>query len=173
MRRCGSASAIPTGFYEAHGLKGFFLSADFCAEHEIGVKRLWDLFGISPPIKEAPELHDYKATEVPKLLYQEKKRGRKKIDSAVLAVKDYYSDGEEPFNHIVDYEIELYGEQTIAAAWTESSFAIHVVGEEAIGQLRLLKEAIENKRVAIFLGGPSQNPFSRLGLSITIIPGGE
>lgn len=160
MRLCGSASGIETGFYEHEGHLCLYLSADFCAEHEWGIKGIQEEFGIKEP-KDRTRLAGWMASLVPDFAYEEKDK------KAALIYVPYDLPGSAlgcakrmgMSTHV----------RPIDGAWSHRDFGVVVEGEDNVAKLRRIRDAIEEKRVAIFLGGPSENPFSRMGLSIVAL----
>lgn len=153
MRRCGSEGAqwivCDNKFF------GVILAADYCAEHEWGIKDLKQEFGIpTPDVKEPPfGIERMAATQVPRHIFFDKTR----------LIVDQYGDNYSPS------ELRLYRDETIAGAWNGRSFGLLVKNKDNIKYLTELHDHIQNKNVFIYLGKPhGGNPFLRAGLIIGI-----
>lgn len=175
MRRCGKSPS----FVEDDGkVLGITLPADYCAEHEWGIEKLNNLFGITKENKVG--LESRQATKVPNkekdswnyrdFMYEEKN------GMAALTVGFHIfqskNEKEKTLFDQLPYELQnrvnSKSEEFIEGAWCEESFGILVKGENNIKKLRLVRDAIESINVAIFLGG-GRNIFENAGLVIAFV----
>jgi len=156
---------------------GFNLGADFCAEHEWGIKGIRNAFGIgldstqfgieNRRVTSIPEDLEYKSkysfktafnehSEMSYLfyanLYGEKGIGNRRLGEFAPSRSRFKND-----------EKNIYG-----AAWSEDSFAVSAIYPHGKDQLKELHTAIKKKEAAIWLGGGGF--FLNSGLVIAIIP---
>jgi hypothetical protein len=131
---------------------GIFLKADFVAEHEWGIKDINSSFGIPPAAWQSQVfgLLGYQIKYCPEGL-QFVQRGK-----AVCLSFSYYSGPCDPPPIKED----------ISSKWSSSGFSI--VSVKYSKELRELYEAFKKLDISIFIGGKSNNPFDRGGLSILI-----
>lgn len=149
---------------------GIALGADYCAEHECGIRGLQRDFGIPGPTKEKPgiEARRITTTGAPMGLAllalpnpDKKKRARKDRDVALLynpgldVAEQQAFAGRQP----------RWPGQPMATFWDEGSFLIRVEAE-LTPQLVELRDAFEAKDVSIFLSGRAA--FDKGGLVVII-----
>lgn len=149
---------------------GFNLGADYCAEHEWGIKELSEAFALCPK-----NLYDkvlgfdrYKANKVPpvvrEVIYQRRKVKYISLFVSSMGFYDYYDDAK--IRPILPYPIERSDGEFTNAEWDSKSFAITVPYRER-EYIHILKKAIEESNVSLFF--PSMNnPFGRAGLCVVI-----
>lgn len=172
---------------------GISLGADFCAEHEHGVKNLraytgtplntFSMVGMESYLKMDRDARskmvlgiDSLATTVsPKMTYVEyllpNKKTKKKIRAAYLHMSTHDtaytkpSDNEANFYSLPgDSDYEKYGKDMVTS-WSEDGFIVHVLGEDNIKHLRSLYKAFNDCNI-IFGGAVSAwNRKSGRGLS--------
>lgn len=157
------------------------LGADFCAEHEWGIEKLWHMMGVNFA---GLELDRYTAT-VPqdKNLFFFVKKG-----NVYLTLDGYNSwreqspDREDSFKkHIsetlyLDKEVRKNSDGApinFSAAWDEGSFGISVrnrkTDKEIFDFVANLITAIKSGDFAVWFGGNAgKNPFARSGLVVAI-----
>ena len=176
--------------HEDGTLGGFTLGFDFCAEHEFGVKTMKRALGISGGLgvegrtmTQQPatvQFDTYKRT-------QRKQRGTRKApakDPAAVLMVHAHADRSDPGQSIkdrvrfmcrdgLDFHAEPHDtyynaeRDTVAAAWDENGFAIHVRGSENVQRLEELAEAIKRNDMA--LADPGGMGFAdRRGLGVII-----
>ena len=163
MRKCGKQPE----FLDKKGkLLGICLPADYCAEHEWGIEKLKECFGIPTFEKDQGPvgLEDRKATKVPNkeraqysyedLLYQE----NSKVAALTVGFHIYRfkpEDEKKTLLECIPSELKARPEldECLNGAWDEGSFGILAKGKKNIENLRKLRDAIEAQNVAIFLGG--------------------
>ena len=144
---------------------GFNLGADFCAEHEWGIKRLQKAFGCyyDPDDFSVMGLDRFHSTLVPPVvsLYNFQ---RDKIKYTGLYVSSYpYSFSVPRLGRFLPLPTDKC---PVGAMWDEGEFLI-VVPYPDRDKLKLIEEAINNKNIAIFINS-SNNPFENGGLVIAI-----
>lgn len=159
---------------------GFNLSADYCAEHEWGIKNLRRDFNIDPIIfKVAPS---QKVLE--NLMFAVSESG----NVALMIYREFFfkketfpkdGDSDQVF---MGYNMELriylpekgkkknlmpaWKPVSIGAAWGDSDFGLLVYGNDLVQKLRQVYEALKNSDAAIWLGGGGV--FENAGLCIAI-----
>lgn len=160
-------------------LQGIALGFDFASEHEWGIDRLKQAFGISTT-KTPIGINDRKITIVPEhLVYMEfdhkPNDKRKKAEHyAALAYMNmsYYQNAPERLKEIVLRNAEPYSYdekcKPIGAAWSEQDFGIVVKGDENITRLRELYDAFKIKDIAV-APGKSRGFLRSFGLTFVII----
>jgi hypothetical protein len=171
---------------------GFNLSADYCAEHEWGIKGLDGAFErdkITHKISKAPTLPDKKRYGGGGMVFMTSKDKK----TAVLMYNEYWNDeflkkletpmtGPQLEKVVGEYTRDLhlsggwtsgrtvYPPDKISAAWDEKSFGILVKNGndllDMVAYLQSVAEAFAKKDVAIWLGGGGV--FQNAGLCITI-----
>ena len=127
-------------------LIGVFFEANCLAEHENGIDGLRQLFGCAA----VESLVGCKSTIAPELHIVEQG------DQMILGVGYRWSCR------------ELSGNSELDGAWNESSFAIVASGKDAVRKLKMLKEAIEQKNVSVYMSGRNFLDFIFPGLVIMI-----
>ena len=160
---------------------GVSLGYDHCAEHEWGIKKLKDLFGIPEPSKKNLGVIGRTITKCDDdaLVLLEEKHKRKNF--AILYTKNLYSDG-------IPYDLKNYKKDilwyiesdekrntepeekkdALVTAWDGSSFGIGVMGDNEIVFLRELYQAFLDKNVVIAFTKVPNNPFAGTSLCIFI-----
>lgn len=147
---------------------GFCLGADYCAEHEHGIKDLKDDFGI----KDTSDPIGVKAMQITKvnpdkfLFFTKGQTTYLLYTNQVMWAKD-----KEKFKadfHRRPVELSLYGDKQMTGAWSDRDFGIAVKGKQNAADLKTLWEAIQKKDVAF--GFTSALPaFDNAGLCIFIV----
>ena len=147
---------------------GINLGADFCAEHEWGIKELKRQFGIDSDKMGIEKRAITKLVEDNFLLDTKGKYGTLIFARSI----NYYVDKEDQrkdlFKRWLPSHLLKQGETEITGAWDEGSFGIRVIGKENKAKLMELHKAIYNKDAIIMLGKFSDNPFENAGLMILI-----
>jgi hypothetical protein len=143
---------------------GINLGADFCAEHEWGIKELREVLGIDND-ENVMGIERYR-TKNPKMegifLIEENKS-----NAALIAV--------EPFEvrwlvgrKLKDYrELGLAKGEELATAWSKKDFGIRVHRPVNVKKLKKIYNAIQNKEAAVWIGGGGV--FQNAGLLIGLI----
>src|SRR5271166_2479489 len=153
------------------------LSADYCAEHEWGIARLRDEFGI-PDGDNVYGMKRRKITRVPNIEWVEYAAkwtaGKRDVENGLAKVvgdalipnqgfvlHSWY--GKEPYK--LAQNSELYG-IGLRTAWSEDDLAAVSNDPEQVEALREIYDAIKKKDACIFFGGGG--PFLNPGLMIAI-----
>jgi hypothetical protein len=149
---------------------GVNLSADFCAEHEWGIKRLKEDFGIPTDIG-VYGMRRRQITRVPKTLSWVKyTREGQRVEGFMFASFIY---GDINNMAAENRELTIYkpfrSNETpaIAAAWSENGFAVVSNDQAQIAQLKEIFDEFSKLNIAIMLSGRN-NPFENSGLVIAI-----
>ena len=164
-------------FVEDEGqMIGFYFDNGGCAEHEWGIKKLEQMFGIDRKkfgfegrliTRGSNEVvyFKYKSQKIERacLLYScrmdyvdksDKKAVRKAIENFGCFKTRTYNEGENSW---------------ISAGWSDEDFGIYVAGKEYIEHLDKIYEAFCNNDIVMFIGNAMpNNPFSRGGLTFII-----
>lgn len=176
MRAAGSKTSFV--FTKNGGLLGVFLDANYCAEQEIGIGGLRQIFS-------TPDSADKFGVE------RRRARGNAKNTLLEIQGKKYgflcggspyrveelrwmtQTSPKKPFKDLLkntDCRALRLGGERVAGAWSDDGFAIAVAGGEDIEHLRAIHKALLEGNAVLMLGGNnSGNPFGRSGLSIGII----
>lgn len=142
------------------------LGADYCAEHEFGIKELRSAFGIN----DDPTLFGIQrrvVTKIPAKDYhgndtlQYLEFGTKKEPQAVLVFGQHLSHVIEQLKGAGRFQdqapecaIPKYDKDaTLGTAWSERDFGIHVKGAYGVEQLKAVYEAFLKNDIAIWVGG--------------------
>lgn len=163
------------------------LGADFCAEHEFGIKRLREMLGIIDREKadrtKVFGAKRYKVNSVnPANLWFKQLRSR---SEAVLICSphigdDWYAEKRAKlermsFNNLcANFELQIYKpfgddeERKLVTAWDQSSFGIHVKGKEGVDYLKKLHQALLDDDVVVYLGVPPLPSFANSSLNLMI-----
>jgi len=155
---------------------GLHLRADYCSEHEWGIKGLRRKFGID---NEKLGIEKRRIANDGGVYLVEFTKKKEKC-AFLTNFKSYKSIGYEKTpcdwndakQYVTDrrwFDLE-HNEQSegIAGAWDEDNFIAVVKGTKNINHLKDVYEAFQKNNIAIFLGGGS-GPFMNAGLSIAII----
>jgi hypothetical protein len=153
---------------------GYRLPADFCAEHEWGVKELKAAFGVAesvPTLGGPLGLDRYAATTAPEHVefetYPETHRG-----ILLVTRDDWWRFKERPeAGKLIDQahkprDLRVPNETGVEGAWNEHSFGLAVRGKQEVARLSRLHDAIRAADVAVWLGGGG--PFGGQGLLVVV-----
>jgi hypothetical protein len=143
------------------------LGADFTAEHEWGIKELYQTLGVKND-KNVMGIDRYRICE-PKMdnivLIEENK------NNVALICLHYQCDMKYLVGQTLDKmfhgELTMRGESELATAWDGKSFGIRVKRPVNIKRIKRLYDTIKNKEAAIWLGGGGV--FQNAGLVIGLI----
>lgn len=149
---------------------GVNLGADFCAEHEWGIKELKKLLGV-PDFKDDDD-HNYNG------LYGIERRRCSVSNKNCLTLKvekdvhNLIAMPEWRMKYFLDEPVDrrdlvFYGKEEMVTAWNESGFLIRVKGEDNISKLKTIYHNMLEGKCAIWLGGGGV--FMNAGLCIAII----
>lgn len=138
------------------------LGADYCAEHEWGIKKLKQNFGINDTDISVYGIEKRRIQEIPENLHY-LVEGK----TSILTIKEFWDRKPETLTVKALKSQELYDRNPLNTAWDEGSFGILVKGEDDQKKLEKLYEAIQAKDAAIWLGGGQV--FQNAGLCIGII----
>jgi len=170
-------------FMDGDVFVGVSLGYDYCAEHEWGIKRMKNLFGIPEPTKKNMGIKGRTITTCDEnaLVFMEETHKKNKF--AILYTRNRYSEIANIPYDLKDYKDSIswrlkYDEERnteperrkdpIATAWDEGSFGIGVMGEKEILWLKELHEAFLNKNVVIAFTSMPNNPFTGTSLCLLI-----
>lgn len=154
---------------------GIHLRADYCAEHEFGIKGLRISFGIDNT-KIGIEKRRISNSGGVYLVEFTKKNEKCAFITNYRIYKNLSKcqmEGADVKEYVRDYRwFDLKDNpqsEGVAGAWDENNFICVVKGQENIDMLKELYNAFQKNDVAIFLGGGGNGPFQNYGLSIAII----
>jgi hypothetical protein len=137
------------------------LGADYCAEHEWGIKRLKEDFGIVDDISKYG-MEKRRIQEIPDTLHY-----LVEGETSILTIKEFWDKKPEVLTVKALKSQELYDRNPLNTAWDERSFGVLVKGKEGQKHLERLNEAFLEKDIAIWLGGGGV--FQNAGLCLGII----
>lgn len=137
------------------------LGADYCAEHEWGIKKLKESFGIQDNDISVYGIDKRRISEVPENLYY-----LVEGNISILTMRSYWQKPEVLTVKALKSQ-ELYDRNPLNTAWDEGSFGVLVKGKDDQKKLETLYEAIQRKDAAIWLGGGQV--FQNAGLCIGIV----
>ncbi len=154
-------------------LYGINIGADFCAEHEWGIKELNSMLGIESNNPKVFGVDKRSVRELPeKAVHFIDIKG--KTGKTILAVVRFYRDDmttkeiierlseAKPYKSLRDEKVPL------GTAWDESSFCIWAEEELDREHLRKLHKSLMDKDLLIGFG-ITKNPFENPGLTICIL----
>lgn len=147
-------------------LIGINLGADFCSEHEWGIKGLREMFGmkdtgygidkrIMRKVPEGSEWNSIAARPWVKLI--------EKRNKLTLLVGQYCTQDSQDLKHL---ELSDYKKESLSTSWDEKSFGIEAYSKEDILAVKEIWNAISNNDLAIWLGGGGV--FQNAGLVLAI-----
>jgi hypothetical protein len=155
---------------------GINLGADYCAEHEFGIRGIHSALGVTfedhiygidrRRVRQVPEHLEFGTMKIPGPDPKVKGERRKPRKAAYLLLRRPWA------SPVTDYKslpsgLRLYGDQTLACAWDESEFGILATGDD-IAKLEDFQKHLLEMDVAVGMG-KQLNPFHRGGLVFTII----
>lgn len=148
------------------------LGADYCAEHEWGIKGLHASFGIPFGDDEKLGLEKRTITIVPSspdfcLEAHPKKFVLYFQDASWMGVEATAKQQASIKANTTRGELYLYGDKTLATAWDDKSFGVHTTSKEGISALAQVYDAFQRKDAAIWLGGGGVFQNAGLVLAIT------
>lgn len=158
---------------------GINLGADYCAEHEWGIKSLKRQLAIDPNEigiearkiqRLKPEdlrLVDTKITKYGDFVSKAGKAVRHKTvkAKALIFCEGIYWSHLKPGEYVGSRELQIYGDKTMATAWDEGSFGI-LVEEEHFDKLQQIYDAFLRMDISVWLGGGGV--FQNAGLVVAI-----
>lgn len=149
---------------------GIYLAADYVGQHESGIRRLQNMFGINPS---SPGLSGHTSTRIPDCYTRIERqitvkewgsRKRHKVKGLALICAEY-GDPKEHFESLTPYE-----PRGITGAFDERSFAIAAWDPDSIAALETVFDAMSANDLILMMGGGSINPFDRGGLLFARAP---
>lgn len=170
-------------------LVGINLGADFCAEHEWGIKPMQRHFQMADPDEMVGiESRTLKEFSPKNWMFAIASDGHAAILVFATGHNPFYDfeprklfgGGEEPAklektygNMKTHFKYSLALPQSgqkreFAAAWDEDSFGVHVSGKVNVKKLQILFEAIQKCDIAVWLGGSRLPVFDNPGLIIAM-----
>jgi hypothetical protein len=159
---------------------GINLGADFCSEHEWGIKGIRRAFGLSDD-QEVFGLARRAITQIPSEEYKEFQLRNSGYlytefsDKAILMysiyaakrIQELQAQGKEITQEDLPRDLKLRTrDHKLGTAWSENDFGIIVRGKENKEKLREIHDAFLRKDIAIWLGGGGV--FQNAGLGICI-----
>lgn len=147
----------PKFIFNNEKMVGIHIPADFCAEHEWGIKGIYERFGIAKPQK-GLSLKQFKITKVPSI-------------SLVREGKNtYLFTNKYEFNAVQIPSDLNFIRDGLCGAWDSESFGISTDSKDHAERLVSLKKEIDDCNIAIYLsyGKNEGNPFANAGLTILI-----
>ena len=146
-----------------------YFPADYVGQHEAGIEDLSYEFGIRDD-ENITDVRRFQANVVPKsLLFEEGHRetvltvGYHLYSRSEAGLLKNLPGGLKGSSHIKDDHRVSFG------AWDRSSFGLRCFDKKHRKYLTQLKNAIDNKNVAIFITDRGDNPFARGGLTVAIL----
>jgi hypothetical protein len=138
---------------------GLSFGADFCAEHEWGIKEIFKKFGISNSVSELGE-DRYKVSKIPETLEWVEENGLTGI---------VFLPSKTEMERFSAKQLISYSSKTIEAAWDSESFAFCCLASDT-NMVRKLKEIFDHLRAkdAIICLSGGTALFENSGLSILI-----
>lgn len=162
MRR-GSRS----GWMEHEGkLIAVNLGADFCAEHEWGIKGLKQALGVNDN-PDTLGVERFRITRLNPAGLQFVEQGKNEAALILVEPSQFKWLLGKKLDEMFNGEARIYKEDDFATAWCEDSFCIHVKKAENLAKLRRIYDSIRNRDAAMWLGGG--HVFQNAGLVIGII----
>ena len=172
MRR-GNDSGL---LFDGSTFVGVNLGADFTSEHECGIKDIRQAFGMPDPDDSSiVGLPRRTVTRSPDSVFFDERGDEAWL---VAGVTVWGKTDEEKLARAREFymqdrgELMLHGgyrgrdKDTLATAWDEKSFGIHVRGKENIAHLKTLRDALAKNDAAIWRGGG--HVFQNAGLVVAI-----
>lgn len=155
----------PNIVFENEKVIGVNLSSDFTAEHEWGIAKINDAFGID--VKAAPGVSRRKINTVPNTLtWIDDRKSSGFVYRPWWVEKTLEQITKRVVNHEELHEL-AYTPNPLRAAWSEDDFAVISSGPEQKKALREVYHAFESFDIGIFLAG--KQLFENAGLCITIL----
>jgi hypothetical protein len=163
---------------EDNNLVGISFGADFCAEHEWGIRDIQKHFQMDekPLGLESRRLKEFNPEHWMFAVASDGHAAILVFDAKAYNFYDYkhlsrndtilektYGNMKQSFKN----SLGIYGEKEIAAAWDGHSFGLHVIGKDNVKKLKRIWQAVQENDVAVWLGG-SANPFENNGLILAI-----
>lgn len=139
------------------------LGADYCAEHEWGIKRMRAAFGMSDA---GYGLERRTMSKMPTVHFIDSKK------ETILIMSNYFDVDQNDSKKLNEYlgrlELGRYNkdDQELKTAWDEGTFGIRAAKESDRAALREVYQAMQNKDLAIWLGGGGV--FQNAGLVLAI-----
>jgi hypothetical protein len=151
------------GFVFENGeLIGMTLGADYCAEHEWGIKTTRSVFGCDD---NAVGIDRYRITQLP-ARFAWLETARKNKAGFIFDRYELPSTYDGLVKVMRSYPKEKHKENEFESAWSDGDFGVLSTDKSAIKHLRTIYEAIVNKNAIIMLGGGGV--FQNAGLVIAI-----
>jgi hypothetical protein len=137
---------------------GISLGADFCAEHEWGIKGITRKFGI---------VSDKLGVESRTISKSDIKTYKGK-NHMLLITNDWYLEDRDTLVKALPRDLYLESKDELQTAWDEGSFGILVSGKENIEKLELIEKAFQENNIVITFFAPKISVFGRSSLAILI-----
>ena len=169
-------------FDKKKNLIGVNLGWDFTAEHELGISKIKDFFGIknqSTPLKKVFGIQNREINLVPEHLFfaatmYDKKKCYVLALPNICSTMKFNKNGFLSKDSLFHFRLNMWqltsnyedSRKPLAASWDEKSFAIATT-EENKDKLETIYNALLNKDAIILFAG-SDNPFANSGLCIFI-----
>lgn len=136
---------------------GVALGADYCAEHEWGIKGICRRFGIKSD-KLGVDSRTITKDDTNLIIGK---------SHALLRTNNSYSKNRTTIEELLPRDFYLENDKTVQTGWDEESFGI-LVDSKNISKLEELKEAFTKNDIAITFLSPSVPVFENAGLAILI-----
>lgn len=149
-------------FGDNNELQGFQLTADFCAEHEWGIKNLNSKLGVDP-YSNVLGVDRYLISKTDSISFMTFKKN--KVPMAILTSKTFFDSDDKkdrtkelmsmvaPYRYDPSYHTKDPDFQTCAGAWDERDFLFLVSGKENVERLFKIHQAFHNKDITVSIGG--------------------
>ena len=161
---------------------GVSLGYDFTSEHEWGIKKIKELFGIPESSKKNMGIKSRTITKCPKNLIF-KRDGEYAllwvahvnwngilVEKLPNDISNYKSDIKYEEKWLSKHSDEKKSRDPIVTAWDEGSFGVVVKGEKESNWIEYLYEQFQHKNVAIAsMNLHPNNPFSNSSLTLAIL----
>jgi hypothetical protein len=158
MRRANDIKILTEG----QEFIGICLGADYCAEHEWGIKDLIEAFDIRDSDIATYGVEKRRINKVP----AELKFALEKNTAALVYRRYWFNCPSHPtVKDLENQELKMHGDTN--TAWSGESFGILVQGPDNLKWIKELHEAFQRKDVAFWVGG--SGPFRNGGLTFGII----
>lgn len=164
----------PSFIFHNDNLIGVNLSADYCAEHEWGIKRLREMLRTDPNARGLDKgiIRDSKAffQKSYTMMVHGRKKSKKETFSGFLVMPEYQREQMKEEGTKIPSELQPFGDVDLCSAWSESDLGVLAKkGSSGEKHLQTIYEACKSGDGMIcFSSSMKGNPFERSGLCIMI-----
>jgi len=154
-------------YIDEHGnMIGINLGADFCSEHEWGIKDMANIFNLNDST-DVFGVEKRRINTIPQSLYFKEFKIKKEKCFVLMLTNYYYQQPDwSKYKNWLPSDLQPYSNEDLVCAWDEESFGI-LVTKKYEKEIKELYQAFLNKDIA--LGISLGHAFKNGGLSITII----